>query len=500
VNERQRHSKQKDAESGGAARQKAQASPSYRSDLPRHTPLAGLAGLPRRLWQAGNAAFSRLLGRQGSSGQLLAPRTRAEMEQAFGSDFRDVRVHHDAAAQGAADALGAEAFTHGDDIYLGTESPAPESPAGRAVVAHELAHVVQQRQAAELEAGVSQPGDRFEQAADRAAQQAVQGQSAESAVSGVAPAIQRQVQRGNRASREEARVALEAFLRRELLAQGGRALRVTPEVRSAVTSLFIGDVGRLIGVEAWLNSPALPGDPAEFAREVTRRLPETIDRARIESLNRMSGRGPTPSLPTRVKELVESTAPGESERPIEPPGPTPEERAEQAAGVVRGLRGEPEPEGFGPVPIDVLRAARIARGLPGALRGPQASRPAPPEARTYPEVESAIQQIAPNALTPAEARGTPTADSFADAREVARDLARRLDIAQQQHQESIELRLGENYNRVRDRDAMVAEIERIIQLVREALPHHAAGVTYVDVFFGERWVTRGMTRRNPEGR
>jgi hypothetical protein len=100
-------------------------------------------------------------------------------------------------------------------------------------------------------------------------------------------------------------------------------------------------------------------------------------------------------------------------------------------------------------------------------------------------------------LIPTEARGTPAADSFADAGEVARDLARRLDIAQQQHQESIELRLGDNYNRVGDRAAMIAEIERIIQLVRDALPHHAAGVVHVDVFFGDRLVSRGRARRNP---
>jgi hypothetical protein len=77
--------------------------------------------------------------------------------------------------------------------------------------------------------------------------------------------------------------------------QGGRTLRVTPEVRSAVTSLFSGDIGRLMGIEAWLSSPALPGDPAEFAREVARRLPETIDRARIESLKKTSGQVPAPS-------------------------------------------------------------------------------------------------------------------------------------------------------------------------------------------------------------
>jgi hypothetical protein len=70
-------------------------------------------------------------------------------------------------------------------------------------------------------------------------------------------------------------------------------------------------------------------------------------------------------------------------------------------------------------------------------------------------------------------------------------------VAQQHGQESIELRLGDSYHRVRDRATIIAEIERIIQLVRDALPHHAAGVINIDVFFGERWVSRGRARRSP---
>jgi hypothetical protein len=214
--------------------------------------------------------------------------------------------------------------------------------------------------------------------------------------------------------------------------------------------------------------------------------------------------------------VVERTAPGSPEREAErqaaraakgegeptasrvpvgpvtaPNQPTPEERAEQIAQVERRLRGVEEPTTIGPGAVDVLHLGRILGARQEILRGPRAPRPAAPEARTYPEVERVIQQIAPDALTPAEARGTPAADSFAEARQVARDLASRLDVAQQQRQESIELRLGDNYNGVRDRAAMITELERIIQLVRDALPHHAAGVVNVDVFFGERWVSRG---------
>lgn len=61
------------------------------------------------------------------------------MEQAFGQSFGGVRVFMDTAAQAAAQALGAEAYTMGEQLAFGSPSPAKE------VVAHELAHVVQQR-------------------------------------------------------------------------------------------------------------------------------------------------------------------------------------------------------------------------------------------------------------------------------------------------------------------------------------------------------------------
>jgi hypothetical protein len=488
--------------------------------IPRLTGLRDLPELLSQIWQAGNTAVNRLLNRS-RSGRPLDSKTRTEMEQAFNTDFTDVRLHQNASAQAATEAVDAVGFTHGDDIYLTADAPNPESPAGRTLIAHELAHVVQQRRTADVKAEMSQPGDRFEQAADRVAQQALQGQTVESAVGGAPPAIQRQQRRGNRASREEARAALEAWLRRVMQQQGGRSVRVTAEVRSAVTGLFSGDIGRQIGIEAWLNSPALPGDPADFAREVARRLPETIDRARIERLNRMSGQAPgQTSTMGRAREVFERTAPGSPEREEEreaesiakgeakpsrtriparegaaPGVPTPEERIEQVEQLGRRIRGEEEPTTIGPFSVDVLRLGRVFGAREEILRGPRAPRPVLPEARTYPEVERAIQQLAPDAVVPAQFRGTGKAGDFADARLVASDLARRLDVAQQQNQESIQLRLGDNYNSVRDRAAMIAEINRIIQLIRDALPHHATNVKFVDVFFGERLVTRGMARR-----
>ena len=66
------------------------------------------------------------------------------MEAAFGADLRAVRVHRDAAADRAARAEAATAFTSGSEIYFRSGAFAPERSSGRALLAHELAHVVQQ--------------------------------------------------------------------------------------------------------------------------------------------------------------------------------------------------------------------------------------------------------------------------------------------------------------------------------------------------------------------
>lgn len=80
----------------------------------------------------------------GSPGQPLASSVRGFFEPRFGHDFGDVRVHTGGrAAQSAAD-TNALAYTHGRHIVFGQGAYAPESEKGRYLLAHELAHAVQQ--------------------------------------------------------------------------------------------------------------------------------------------------------------------------------------------------------------------------------------------------------------------------------------------------------------------------------------------------------------------
>jgi hypothetical protein len=79
-----------------------------------------------------------------SRGMPLPATQRAWLEPAFGADLRAVRIHHDAEAATAARAEHAHAFTAGRDIYFNDHSYEPHAEAGRHLLAHEVAHVLQQ--------------------------------------------------------------------------------------------------------------------------------------------------------------------------------------------------------------------------------------------------------------------------------------------------------------------------------------------------------------------
>jgi hypothetical protein len=82
-----------------------------------------------------------------SPGHALDPRSRTFFEPRFGHDFGHVRVHADGRAAEAARSVGARAFSVGRDLVFGPNEYAPETNGGRRLLAHELAHVMQQRHA-----------------------------------------------------------------------------------------------------------------------------------------------------------------------------------------------------------------------------------------------------------------------------------------------------------------------------------------------------------------
>jgi hypothetical protein len=83
-----------------------------------------------------------------SAGRPLDRETGARMESAFGHNFASVRIHTGAKAAESARAVSALAYTVGDSVVFGAGQYAPHTPRARRLLAHELAHVVQQRKGA----------------------------------------------------------------------------------------------------------------------------------------------------------------------------------------------------------------------------------------------------------------------------------------------------------------------------------------------------------------
>jgi hypothetical protein len=108
-------------------------------------------------------------------GRSLDPGVHARVAPALGDGLEDVRVHDGPEAAGLARAVDARAFTVGGDVFFGEGEHRPGTAEGDGLIAHELAHVVQQRGAST--AGplrVSQPGDPSEREAGAAASHALQ--------------------------------------------------------------------------------------------------------------------------------------------------------------------------------------------------------------------------------------------------------------------------------------------------------------------------------------
>lgn len=80
-----------------------------------------------------------------SPGQPLDPLTRAFMEPRFGHDFSRVRVHTGTEAVAATQAVNARAFAIGNELVFADGRYAPATEAGKQLLAHELAHVIQQQ-------------------------------------------------------------------------------------------------------------------------------------------------------------------------------------------------------------------------------------------------------------------------------------------------------------------------------------------------------------------
>lgn len=214
-------------QAGAPATARAERGPEAGHDVPAGT--QSPAAVLRLQRSAGNAGVAQLLRGEddgaavrslvAGGGRPLETSTRVQMEQALGADFSDVRVHTGSDASASARSLGAHAYTVGSDIVFGDTGHDPSGPSGQRTLAHELTHVVQQRsgpvEGTPTGTGlrVSDPSDRFEQAAEASADRVMAGQRV--AVEGGGAPIQREAMpdeegledetaQGNFVQREEA--------------------------------------------------------------------------------------------------------------------------------------------------------------------------------------------------------------------------------------------------------------------------------------------------------
>lgn len=88
--------------------------------------------------------FSVALSASKGGGAPLPDGVRASLEPGMGADFSGVRVHTGPQAARMNREVGAQAFTHGNDVYFNEGAYSPGTGEGRRLIAHELAHTVQQ--------------------------------------------------------------------------------------------------------------------------------------------------------------------------------------------------------------------------------------------------------------------------------------------------------------------------------------------------------------------
>ena len=163
-----------------------------------------ILGLQR---SAGNGAVTSLMEEErspvhdvvSSGGRPLEPEVRSDMEARLGHDFSDVRVHDDSAAADSATAVNAHAYTVGSNVVFQRDKYDPSSTEGKTTLAHELTHVVQQRNGpvdgSSAPGGIklSDPSDRFEREAASNAERVMSAPAPvqTSAVSEAGPSVQR---------------------------------------------------------------------------------------------------------------------------------------------------------------------------------------------------------------------------------------------------------------------------------------------------------------------
>ena len=203
-------------------------------------------------------------------GSALPSGLRTRMEAGFSTSFGDVRVHTGGAAASSTSTFRAEAFTSGTNIAFAPGRFNPGSKSGEGLIAHELAHVVQQRRsggggAVQAKSLVSGPGDAAETAADQAAATVLAGGRAN--VSGAGQSLRGRIMR--RARLGAAPMALSPAMTQAPSRPGAAAPGAGPVLTPVMTSQVSAAGGMVSGLNRGGAGPAAAPkapDEAQTAR------------------------------------------------------------------------------------------------------------------------------------------------------------------------------------------------------------------------------------------
>jgi cell division septum initiation protein DivIVA len=173
----------------------------------------------------GGVAKHRTSAGLSSEGRSLDPRIQIQMEQRFGEDFSNVRIHTDQSAVQSTNEVYAKAYTIGQDIVFDKDRFAPNTPEGLGLLAHELTHVVQQQRGSSIHP--SSNDSALEQEAEKVA----------TAVLGGAPLIRVSCGTGVTISRQPD-LDKETSARTTLAAEAGRLSKEIHQVKDVAIDLL----------------------------------------------------------------------------------------------------------------------------------------------------------------------------------------------------------------------------------------------------------------------
>lgn len=300
------------------------------------------------------------------SGSALPGGLRERFESSLGADLSGVRVHSGAASASAASAVGAKAYTTGQDIHFAAGSYDPSSKAGQHLLAHEVAHTVQQSgttaAGAQFKLEVSEPHDAPEQEADRAADAMISGTRASVSQGSASGALARSPEermdaaaqpvasplpkpkagKGTAVSADRAPTVDEVFDPKRPALDGASQSTVLSIIQQRVNALYEHVfVGQLSELKAELGKTA-PVPETPFALKLLGWVVETVASGAIGYVGKFLGKelfGEEPAQETTIS--IGGTIAEPTVTTTTKTGPTPEPNwKEKATEKTGGIAGE----------------------------------------------------------------------------------------------------------------------------------------------------------------